>query len=231
MKRGNIWGLGLGLGLTTFAGIAGAQEAAPATAPAAAADGHASGLMLQGRLQASSGLLSLGGGPSFLVGYQAPSFALGLGLGLNRISVSSGEDDLNGAVTMFQIVPTALFDVWHSADGRSRANVIAGVGYGRASFDSTSNRTTCVTDATGNDVCTTSKDEASASAGFVPFMIGFGGDHYLSRNFALGAEVGIQAAFTTGLDTESNGTSRSIDASGNLQVAYGALRATFVLGD
>ena len=62
-------------------------------------------------------------------------------------------------------------------------------------------------------------------------MLGFGGDYYLSRNFALGAEVGLQAAFTTGLDTSENGVSRDIDGSGNLQLAYGALRATFVLGD
>jgi hypothetical protein len=62
-------------------------------------------------------------------------------------------------------------------------------------------------------------------------MLGFGGDYYLSRNFALGAEVGLQAAVTTGINVESDGTSRDIDASGNLQLAYGALRATFVLGD
>jgi hypothetical protein len=53
----------------------------------------------------------------------------------------------------------------------------------------------------------------------------------LSRNFALGAEVGLQAAFVTGIDTKSNGASQGVDASGNLQLAYGALRATFVLGD
>jgi hypothetical protein len=62
-------------------------------------------------------------------------------------------------------------------------------------------------------------------------MLGFGGDYFLSRNFALGAEVGLQAAFTTGIDQSSGTTSRSVDASGNLQLAYGALRATFVLGE
>jgi hypothetical protein len=229
MKRGSIWGLATALGTMAIASVASAEElAAPAAAPS---DGHASGLMVQGRLQANGGLLSLGGGPSFLLGYQAPSFALGLGLGLNRVSVSAGEDDLNGALTIFQIMPTLLVDVWHSPDGRARANLIGGIGYGRASFSTTGTVQRCMPDAMGNNVCTSAQQEASAGAGFVPFMLGFGGDYYLSRNFALGAELGVQAAFTTGIDAESSGESRSIDASGNLQVAYGALRATFVLGD
>lgn len=233
MKRGNIWGVAMGLGLAIVGlpGIAEAQEAPPAAA--AAGDGHASGLMIQGRLQAQGGLLSLGGGPSFLLGYQAPSFALGLGLGLNRIGVTSGEDggDVNGSLTLFQVMPTAIVDVWRSADGRARANLIGGIGYGRASLSTTTTGQDCVTDAIGNEVCTSSTEDTSVSAGFVPFMLGFGGDYYLSRNFALGAEVGLQAAVTTGIDVESDGTSRDIDASGNLQLAYGALRATFVLGD
>jgi hypothetical protein len=228
MKRGSIWGFAIAVGTMAVSSVVSAQEAAPAST---ATDGHASGVMVQGRLQANGGLLSLGGGPSFLLGYQGPSFALGLGLGLNRVSVSTGDDDLNGALTVFQVMPTALIDVWHSADGRARANLIGGIGYGRASFSSTGTVQRCTPDAAGNDVCTSSDEEASAGAGFVPFMLGFGGDYYLSRNFALGAEVGVQAAFTTGVDAEANGESRSIDASGNLQVAYGALRATFVLGD
>jgi len=62
-------------------------------------------------------------------------------------------------------------------------------------------------------------------------MLGFGGDYFLGRNFALGAELGLQAAFVTGIDAKSGSASQSVDASGNLQLAYGALRATFVLGD
>ena len=233
MKRGNILGVALALGLTTFAGLASAQEAPAASATAtvgSSADGHASGLMLQGRMQAQGGLLSLGGGPSFLLGYQGPSYAVGLGLGLNRIGVSAGTDG-SGSLMLFQIVPTALVDVWHSADGRARANLIGGIGYGRASLSVTATGQDCTFDGLGNETCTSTSEEASASAGFVPIMVGFGGDYFLSRNFALGAEVGLQAAFTTGIDQSSGSSTRSIDASGNLQLAYGAVRATFVLGE
>lgn len=230
MKRGNILGVALGLGLTTFAGLAGAQEAAaPPAAAASTADGHASGLMVQGRMQ-QGGLVSLGGAPSFLLGYQGPSFAVGLGLGLNRLGAST-PDDGSASLMLFEIMPTALVDVWHSADGRARANVIGGIGYGRGSVTATTTSETCVVDATGNETCTSKNEEVTASAGFVPVMLGFGGDYFIGRNFALGAEVGLQGAFITSIDTKSDSTTRSVDASGNLQLAYGALRATFVLGD
>ena len=233
MKRGNILGLALGLGLTTFAGVAGAQEGtAPAAAPgvSSTADGHASGLMVQGRIQAQGGLLSLGGGPSFLLGYQGPSFAVGLGLGLNRIGASVGSNG-SGSLMLFQVMPTALIDVWHSTDGRARANVIGGIGYGRASLSGTATTQSCTSDGLGNQTCTNQTQDVSAGAGFVPVMIGFGGDYFLGRNFALGAEFGVQGAFTTGIDTKSGATTNTVDASANLQLAYGALRATFVLGD
>lgn len=228
MKRGNILSGLLALGATTWAGWASAEQATPAPAPAAA-DGHASGLMVQARMQAQGGLLSLGGGPSFVLGYQGPSYALGLGLGLNRIGVSAGKD--SGSLMLFQVMPTAIIDVWHSADGRARANLIGGVGYGRASFSATGTGQSCSTDQLGNQTCRDQPQDMSASAGFVPVMVGFGGDYFLSRNFALGAELGLQAAFVTGIDAKSGSASQSVDASGNLQLAYGALRATFVLGD
>src|SRR4051794_40013748 len=72
MKRGNILSGLLALGVTTCAGWASAEQATPTPAPAVA-DGHASGLMVQARMQAQGGLLSLGGGPSFVLGYQGPS--------------------------------------------------------------------------------------------------------------------------------------------------------------
>ena len=230
MKRGNILGAAWGLGLLTFAGLASAQEGAPAAPATPTGDGHASGLMVQGRMQAQGGLLSVGGGSSFLLGYQGPSYAVGLGLGLTRVGFSAGNDG-SGSVTLFQIMPTALIDVWRSADGRARANLIGGIGYGRGSVSVTNTGQNCSFDNLGNQVCTPVNEEQTVRAGFVPVMLGFGGDYFLGRNFALGAEVGLQGAFTTGIDSKSSGLSRSVEGSGNLQIAYGAVRATFVLGD
>jgi hypothetical protein len=218
------------LGLLSFAGLASAQEGAPPAAAAPTVDGHASGLMVQGRMQAQGGLLSVGGGSSFLLGYQGSSYAVGLGLGLTRVGFSAGEDG-SGSVTLFQVMPTALIDVWRSADGRARANLIGGIGYGRGSVSVTDTDQNCSTDTQGNPVCLPRNDEQTVSAGFVPVMLGFGGDYFLGRNFALGAEVGLQGAFTTGIDAKSNNLSQSVEGSANLQIAYGAVRATFVLGD
>lgn len=227
MKLGKLWGSALSLGVLLLTGVASAQEA-PAAAPARE-EGHASGVMVQGRMLANGGLLSLGSGPGFLIGYQAPTFALGLGLSLNRLAASAGDE--TAALTLFQFMPTAIVDVWHSKDGRARANLIGGVGYGRAAVSGTDTSRNCVFDALGNQTCTTEEREFSTGAGYVPLMLGFGGDYFLSRNFALGAEVGLQAAFTTGIDEKSGSNTRSIDGAGNLQMAYGAVRATFVLGD
>lgn len=221
-----VVGAVLGCAIVLSASFAAAQE----SAKAAPEDGHASGLMVQARLQGQGGLLSLGGGSGFLLGYQGQSYALGLGLGLNRVGVSAGTDG-SGSVTLFQLMPTALVDVWRSRDGRARANLIGGIGYGRGSLSGTTTSTSCVADGLGNQTCSTRNEDVGASISFVPVMVGFGGDYFLGRNFALGAEMGLQAAFTVGLDTNESGVSRSVDGSGNLQMAYGALRATFVLGD
>jgi hypothetical protein len=229
MKRGNILGVALGMGLSAFAGLASAQEGTAAPAPAATGDGHANGLMVQARMQ-QGGLVSLGGVPSFLLGYQGPSFAAGLGLGLSRLGVSTPSDG-SASLLLFQIMPTALVDVWRSADGRARANLIGAIGYGRGSVSATGTTQSCSDDGFGNETCTERDEEVTASAGFIPVMLGFGGDYFIGRNFALGAEVGLQGAFITSIDTKQGASSQSVDASGNLQLAYGALRATFVLGD
>jgi hypothetical protein len=169
--------------------------------------------MVQARVQAQSSLLSVAGGPGFLLGYQGPSYAVGLGLGLTRIGVNSGGQ--SESLTLIQVAPTAIIDVWHSADGRARANLIGSVGYARASLV----------------VTNSNQEDSSASASLVPVMLGFGGDYFLSRNFALGAEFGVQAMFLAGASTNSGSSSKNVDAGGNAQFAYGALRATFVLGD
>jgi hypothetical protein len=175
--------------------------------------------------------MSLGGGPSFVLGYQGPSFALGLGIGLTRIGASTTQDNLSASLTLIQVMPTGYIDVWHSADGRTHANLIGGIGYGRASVSTTSNSQSCTVDGFGNQNCTTSSQENSAGVSFVPFMLGFGGDYYVSRNFALGTEAGLQGLITTGIDSTSGGTTTSVDGSGNLQIFYAALRATFVMGE
>ncbi len=223
----------------TLTGWASAEEAEATAAPApsvvaaapseaTATDGHATGLMVQARVQAQSNLLSLGG-TGFIVGYQGSSYSLGLGLGLTRLSANSNGDSASG--TLFQIAPTAIIDVWHSADGRARANLVGSVGYARASISATTKSTTCNASATGADVCTTTSGDDSVSASLIPITVGFGGDYFIGRNFALGAEFGLQAMILAGASTTSSGASSSVDAGGDFESAYGALRATFVLGD
>jgi len=239
------FGVAVLLGGVTMAGTSYAEEAAPTTAeeaapkraPAASAEvsinqeqpsqGHASGLMVQARVQAQSSLLSVAGGPGFLLGYQGPSYAVGLGLGLTRIGVNSGGQ--SESLTLIQVAPTAIIDVWHSADGRARANLIGSVGYARASLSATGASTSCIVNAAGGETCTSQDDSASAT--LIPVMLGFGGDYFLSRNFALGAELGFQGLFLVSANTNSGSNSSNVDVGGNAQFAYGALRATFVLGD
>lgn len=211
-------------------GTVAASGGAVSTGAEQSSDGHASGLMVQARIQSQSSLLSLaGGGTGFLVGYQGPSYSLGLGFGLARVGVSSG--DQTASVTLFQVAPTAIIDVWHSADGRARANLIGSVGYARASVDATVTTTNCTANSTGGQACTNSSGDNSVSATLIPVMLGFGGDYFLSRNFALGAEFGVQAMFLAGASANSGSDSQDVGAGGNAQFAYGALRATFVLGD
>ena len=76
-------------------------------------------------------------------------------------------------------------------------------------------------------MCTPSKSESKASATLIPVQIGFGGDHYLSRHFGIGAEAGLQLMFISGL--ESNG--QSFSGSANTQSFYGLLRMSLLIGD
>lgn len=119
MKYRYIGAVAGALGSVFMTGLAQAEEK-PIASTAEESQGHASGFMLQGRVQAQGGLLSLTGGPGFLLGYRGPSFALGLGLGLTRIGISTGEGgDTSASLSLFQVVPTAMIDVWRSADGRA----------------------------------------------------------------------------------------------------------------
>ena len=246
MKLG-IWGLAGVCGSVLITGFAQAEEEPGATstetpAPAASSasasavavseehgGGHATGVMVQARVQTQSSLLSLGAGSAFVFGYQGPSYSLGLGLGLTRVGVNSAGD--SASVTLLQIAPTVTVDVWHSADGRARANLVGSIGYARASAAVTATSQNCSIDGLGNETCTSTSADTNVSASIIPVMVGFGGDYYLSRNFALGAEFGLQALFLAGVNASSGSTTNSIDAGANAQFAYGALRATFVLGD
>jgi len=193
----------------------------------------ASGFMIQARMQAQSSLLSLGGGPGFLVGYHGPSLSLGVGFGLTRLGISSKDSGTNSAsVSLLQIVPTIMIDVWHSADGRARANLIGGIGYERASGSVTSDSQSCFFDSlTGMTRCTTSSRTDTAGATLIPVMVGVGGDYFFSRNFALGAEAGLQTAFLTSVDSQTSSGSQTLDTTGDMEFAYGVIRATMVLGE
>src|SRR5258706_5760946 len=193
----------------------------------------ATGFMVQARMQAQSSLLSLGGGPGFLVGSHGPTFSLGIGLGLTRLGISSKDSGSTSAsVSLVQIVPTLLVDVWHSADGRARANLVGGVGYERASASTTQDRQSCFFNPNnGTTMCSTSSATNTAGATLVPIMVGAGGDYFLSRNFSIGAEGGLQAAILTSVDSVSNSSSQSYNTTGDMEFAYGVIRATIVLGD
>lgn len=181
-------------------------------------------------MQTQTSLLSVFGGPGFLAGYQGDSFAAGLGLGLTRLGLSSGGSSV--ALTLFQISPTVLFDVWRSSDGRARANLVGSVGYGRASYSVTDKYQNCFFDgSTGNETCTTDKSESGGAATLIPVTLGLGGDYFLSRNFGLGLEAGFQGTFVAAVDSRSDGSSESVDAGADSEAMYGLIRASLVLGD
>jgi hypothetical protein len=188
--------------------------------------------MVQARVQAQSTLLSLGGGPGFLIGYQGPTYALGVGVGLTRLGISTKESG-NSSVSLFQISPTVLLNVWQSADGRARANLIGSVGYEHASGSVSSQSSSCIFDPSiGGTRCSNSTSTDTVDATLIPVMAGVGGDYFFSRHFALGTEAGIQAAFLTNAESsQSNGSSQDLETTGNMAFAYGVIRATIVTGD
>ena len=180
---------------------------------------------MQTQLSLLSAVTSASG---FLVGYQFNGFALGAGLGLTRASYSVDHTDtqesssING--TIFQITPTAIVDVWRSADKQTRANVVASVGLGRGSF--TLNSETCDTSTAKVRVCTPNQEQ-SATAILVPLQLGFGGDHFLSRHFALGVEAGLQYTLDTSIKENGHDLSRSL----SMQAFYGLARFTMLIGE
>lgn len=215
--RGAVFGGACSMSLTAWGQeVATTAATTDATLPRSEV---ASGLMIQARMQTQANPLSVGSGSSFLVGYRGPSYGLGLGLGMLRLGANI-EGDKTSASLVFAM-PTAIVDVWESADGRARANVIGGLGYGQGTVKS--QYESCDVD------CETV--EAKQKASLIPLMLGLGGDYFLSRNFALGAEAGFQGALVFGIKSVNDGDSTKFDGGGNLQLAYGVIRATFVIGN
>jgi hypothetical protein len=180
---------------------------------------------MQTQLSLLSAVTSASG---FLVGYQFNGFALGAGLGLTRASYSADHTNTQESAsidgTIFQISPTAIIDVWHSADNQTRANAVVSVGLGKGWY--TYNSETCNTSTAKVRVCTPNQEQ-SASAILVPFQLGFGGDHFLNRHFALGVEAGFQYTLATSVKMNSQDLSMSL----SMQAFYGLARFTMLIGE
>lgn len=186
---------------------AGAQTKEPERAPPVA-----SGFVLQPRMETQQSLTgAVLGAPGFLAGYRIGGLTLGLGVGVTTGSVGfqSSTDDFTASYAAYQITPTVYYDVWQSADGRVRFNLLVGVGYGRASLTARS----------GSDV-------EEGYMGFVPLRGAIGGDYFLHPNFALGGEGGVQSLVLA--STQANGVDQGVTFNSNF--LYGALRVTIVVG-
>ena len=180
------------------------------------ADGPPDGWQLQARLPTALGADSLLT-PGFSIGHRSKNVVWAVELGLTGGKFS--EDQGMGASTsesvlLFQVVPMFYDDLWVSADGRARFNIVAGIGYGRGSITTDNN----------DGMGTTSEQTAYVS--YLPILGGFGGDYYLSRNFALGVEFG--AFVPVLLSVNSGGMDANV--SGALESLRGMIRFTFVTG-
>jgi hypothetical protein len=197
------------------------QPPAPPEAPKAVADGF----VIQSRMETG---LSLTGAalatPGFIIGGRTGSLTLGVGLGLSKGAVDVKETTGNNPtdtkydLTAFQIVPTLLYDLWQSSDGKTRFNLLGAIGYARGAVSSQV-----------SDNTSTRKDEYSAS--LIPIRLGLGGDHFLHPNFGIGAEFGIQSLILAGVSNSSSEPTQPLpDISFNYNAAYGAMRMTLVVG-
>lgn len=198
------------LSCVLFAASAWAEDAAPT-----------SGVLVQVRMPVtsfSSLLNSAVGVPQFVVGVHHGRAAYGLGLGISQAGASekySGpgyESEYKLSATLFQVAPTAWFDFWRSPDGQTTGNVVISGQYGRVNFKSESKSSGIY----GSDDHVT-----KGNGNLFGFLVGVGGDHYLSPHFALGLEAGVQGTFASDVksgDSPTEGFSSSL--------LYGAMRAT-----
>jgi hypothetical protein len=153
------------------------------------------------------------GTPGFLIGYRGGNVTVGLGGSFTRAAVSAtamgatAPDKLS--LTLFQLMPSLAYDLWRSADGRTRFDLAAAAGYGHATVSTSSGTDT-------NEI----------TVGFVPFRVGAGADYFLGRNFALGGEVGFQSRILT--SAQVSGMNQDISVSDS--AGYGAIRLTLIVG-
>lgn len=164
---------------------------------------------------------SAAGAPQFVVGVRRERFALGLGVGF-VLARSSDRDEFDGATseqtlsgTAFQVGPSALLDIWRSADGRVRGQLAGGVAIGRASLTETDEF---------RDPGGVQRSESEVSGTLLSFHAGLGAEHFLHPHFALGLEAGVQGTFALGVEEAGVTNRMSFGATGT----YGALRAMVV---
>jgi len=196
--------------------------------PAFAEGGPATGFALWLRAPVNSAraeVTSVAGTPEFAAGYRGDGFGIGLAAGWILFKAHDNSayesDDVSGSA--FQIGPEGWFDVWKSADGRTRANLAAGIAFGRGSV-------TDKDDYRYEDFTEIYEDTWSAT--LVGFHAGFGGDHYLSPQFALGAEAGFHGTAVSDPKHESSdGESDKPDVGVSANGLYGLIRVLFVFGN
>ena len=138
--------------------------------------------------------------PRFAVGFRTGRLQLGVGVGHTMLrladrdsfefttpggTIVSGTTEDETRATLYQIGPTVLLDIWRSGDQRTRANIAAGLSIGRLSV---TDRNEFVDFPSG----VVMSDEQKTTGSLLGFHIAFGGDYFLHRNFALGAEAGYQ---------------------------------------
>ena len=189
----------------------------PPPPPEAEPSSVADGWQFQARLPTTFGVENLIT-PGFVIAHRSGNMAIGAELG---VAGGSESHDLGMGASrtyslwVYQIMPTIYLDVWQSKDGRARMNLVGGIGYGQGNVTSNSND--------GMGMTTSSTDSVS----YVPAMAGFGGDYFLSRNFAMGVELGAWVPFI--LSVQSAGTDQHIG--GMAASLRGVVRFTFVVGD
>ncbi len=184
--------------------------APPAEPPAPEPTGPpAHGFQIVGRMPTQLGLTSVIT-PGFSIGFRMNKVVLGLQLGVTEGKLSN--DSTTDAFQLYSAMPTISDDLWLSADGRARMNVVVGVGYGKGSIQTTD---------TANMQPTTESDIT-----FLPTLVALGGDYYLSPNFALGVEIAAEIPVV--LSVTQNGMDQS--ESGFADAVHGVFRITFIAG-